>query len=203
MAARTSFPVELLGDLDSLAHRYNQLWLNYERQAKSTPALRLRITAALLKELNVGDQAIAAQLSHAFRDIRQETGTCPYPGIEALLTDLKTKYKLGLYTNGPSDMQREKMDALGFNRFFDVILIAGAIDIYKPDPEGFHLLLRQLDVDPKECLFVGDTVDTDIVGAHSVGMPTCWVKHTERAPLHDIEPTLTMSNTALLREVLL
>jgi len=203
VAARSSFPVELLGDLDLLAHRYNQLWLEYERQAESTAALRLQITTALLDELNVGDQAIAVQLSQTFHDVRQETGILPYPDAEALLTDLKPKYKLGLYTNGPSDIQWEKIDALGFNRFFDVILVAGDIDIYKPDPEGFKLLLTQLDANPKECLFVGDTYDTDVVGAYNAGMPTCWVKRKDCEPIDGIQPTLITRETALLREVLL
>ena len=195
--------MELLGNLDSLARRYNQLWLEYERQAESTAALRLQIITELLEELNVGSEAIAAQLSQAFHDVRQETGILPYPDVETLLTELKPKYKLGLYTNGLSDMQWAKIDTLGFNRFFDAILVAGDINIYKPDPEGFMLLLTKLDTAPEECLFVGDTYDTDIVGAHNAGMPTCWVKREERETIDGIQPTFITRETALLHEVLL
>ena len=202
-ANRSLFPVDLLGDLDSIARRYNELWLGYERLAESTDALRLTITTKLLDELGVGDQQIAVQMSQACRDIRQETGILSYPGVDALLADLKTKYKLALYTNGPSDMQWEKIRALGFDQVMDVIIVAGDVDIYKPDPRAFALLLGELNVAAEQTLFVGDNYDTDIVGAHNAGMATAWVKRRENETIEGIQPTFVTSETALLREVLL
>ena len=42
----------------------------------------------------------------------------------------------------------------------------------KPHPEIFHQALCSVGVDPTEAMFVGDTVDTDIVGGNRVGMRT-------------------------------
>jgi putative hydrolase of the HAD superfamily len=42
----------------------------------------------------------------------------------------------------------------------------------KPHPEIFHHALRTIGVDPSAAMFVGDDVDTDIVGGNRVGMRT-------------------------------
>ena len=198
-----SFPIELLGDLDALARRYSELWLDNERSAESADALRLLITTELLDELGTGNQAIAMQLSHAYQTIREETGILSYPGVDALLADLKSKYRLAIYTNGRSDMQWEKIRALGFDRVMDTIIVAGDVGIYKPDPRAFALLLKELDVAAEQMLFVGDTYAADIVGAHHAGMQTAWVTHGEDEAIDGIQPTYVISETSLLREVLL
>ena len=42
----------------------------------------------------------------------------------------------------------------------------------KPHPEIFHHALRTIGVDPSEAMFVGDDIDTDIVGGNRIGMRT-------------------------------
>jgi putative hydrolase of the HAD superfamily len=42
----------------------------------------------------------------------------------------------------------------------------------KPHPEIFHRALRMIGVDASEALFVGDDVDSDIVGGNRIGMRT-------------------------------
>ena len=202
-ASRCSFPVALLGDLDSLARRYNELWLDNERAASSKEALRLHITTSLLDELGTGNPEIALKLAQAFGDIRNETGIAAYPGVAELLADLTKEYKLALYTNGPSDIQWEKIHALGFDQLMDVILVAGDIGIYKPDLRGFTLLLEQLDEAAKHVLFVGDNYDADIAGAHNAGMYTAWVTDTEGTVIDSVQPTIIISAAAQLREALL
>jgi HAD superfamily hydrolase (TIGR01509 family) len=49
----------------------------------------------------------------------------------------------------------------------------------KPHPEIFHLALRTVGVEPSGAMFVGDDVDTDIVGANRVGMRTALLSARE------------------------
>ena len=200
---RTSSSVELLGDLAAAAERYNELWLALERSAGSTDALRVQIMTTLFDERGMDDTAAALKISEAYGDVRRESGVLPYPGINALLADLKTNYKLGLLTNGPSDTQWEKIEALGFDQKFDAVIVAGDVGIYKPDVRIFELLMEQLGVAAEHSLFVGDTYDADILGAHQAGMYTAWIKRRENALTDGVQPTLVKSDTALLREVLL
>ena len=49
----------------------------------------------------------------------------------------------------------------------------------KPHPAIFHQALCSVGVDPTEAMFVGDTVDTDIVGGNRIGMRTALLSARE------------------------
>lgn len=99
--------------------------------------------------------------------------TKAYPGACNLLMSLSGRVKLGLVTNAYNGvLQRKRIEASGLLRFFQEILIAGEVGIFKPDPEIFLLMSRKLSVLPEECLFIGDLIHYDIAGAHSAGMKT-------------------------------
>jgi HAD superfamily hydrolase (TIGR01549 family) len=211
---RSSVPVERFGDLASAAERYNELWLELERSADSTDTLRSQIMTNLFEERGCHDMQNILQVSQAYDDVRRESGVAAYPGVDAFLADLKSNYKLGMYTNGPSFLQWEKIEALRFNQWFDAIIVAGDIDIYKPDSRAFASLSEALGVPASRTLFVGDSYEADIVGAHAAGMYTAWIKHEDDVEidgaLHStpvkmghVQPTFVISETSQLREVLL
>jgi len=52
---------------------------------------------------------------------------------------------------------------------------------YKPDPKGLFMVAEKLDVDPKECLYVGDQ-SFDIDAAKNAGMTSCFVKRPIYSP---------------------
>jgi len=160
-------------------------------------------TTSIFDEKGISDEASALRISQAYGEVRQESGVLPYPGIDELLADLNPNYKLGLLTNGPFDTQWEKIEALGFDKLFDAVIVAGDIGIYKPDVRIFKILLEKLGVAAKHSLFVGDTYDTDIHGAHQAGMYTAWITREEGATTNGVQPTLVKTDTSLLREVLL
>ncbi|MCK5842029.1 MAG: HAD family hydrolase [Candidatus Sabulitectum sp.] len=111
-----------------------------------------------------------------FTDVHRELllqETRPYSGAAGMLKNLMGRVRLGLITNASdSVLQRQRIEKSGLGEFFQEILIAGEISLSKPDPEIFLLMSRKLDVLPEECLFVGDSVQYDITGAHSAGMKT-------------------------------
>jgi len=200
---RASLPARLLGDPASAADRYNELWLTLERSAETTDALRIQIMIAMFDERGISDEASALEISQVYGDVRRESGVLPYPGIDELLADLNSNYRLGLLTNGPSDTQGEKIEALGVDKLFDAVIVAGDIGIYKPDVQMFEILVEKLDVAAKHSLFVGDTYDADIHGAHQEGMYKAWITREEGAMTDGVQPTFVKTDTSLLREVLL
>ncbi len=172
---------------------------------ESTDALRVQIMAAIFDERGLTDKASILNISQAYGDVRRETGVLAYPGVDDLLAALKPNYKLGLLTNGPTDIQWEKIEALGFDKLFDIIIVAGDSGIYKPDVRAFETLLAKLEVAAEHSLFVGDTYSTDILGAQNAGMYTAWIKPKEAAVAvtDGIQPTLVISAAVQLRETLL
>ncbi len=99
--------------------------------------------------------------------------TRPNDGALELLQNLGNRVKLGLLTNAYDPvMQRRRIAASGLEGFFDEIVISGAEDCAKPDTKIFLLLCSRLGVDPKECIFIGDSPEYDIAGAGNAGMRT-------------------------------
>jgi HAD superfamily hydrolase (TIGR01509 family) len=100
----------------------------------------------------------------------------PYPDVRSFL-EYATEHglRLGLVTNGPSDLQRDKIDALGLRRYISAVVISGEHGVAKPDPAIFQVALDALAVDPADAWCVGDSLDTDITGALSAGMTALWL----------------------------
>jgi len=96
-----------------------------------------------------------------------------FPGVKPLLSALKQKVKIGLITNAYNgDEKRAHLKLTGLEPYFDVIVIAGEIGSFKPNPAIFRYALDRLDVLPERALFIGDSEAYDILGAHKAGLST-------------------------------
>lgn len=60
---------------------------------------------------------------------------------------------------------------------FEVILVSEWEGIKKPDPQIFKQASEQLNVSPKECIFVGDHPVNDVKAARNVGMKGIWKRN--------------------------
>ena len=103
------------------------------------------------------------------------THTMLYPETISVLDYLRQNYRLGMITNGASESQHKKMEGLGFEAYFDEILVSGDFGIDKPNPEIFLELCKRMGVTPEECVFVGDGLENDIKGSLGVGMKAIWI----------------------------
>ena len=103
-----------------------------------------------------------------------EVALSPYAGAEQLLLKLKNKgMKLALVTNGMIRPQRKKVQLLGIEKFFDIVVYAREWAANeKPNPEVYRLVLKKLGVYPERALAVGDNPHTDFWGAKKLGMLT-------------------------------
>jgi putative hydrolase of the HAD superfamily len=82
---------------------------------------------------------------------------------------------LGIVTNGQTEWQSRKIDALGLGSFFDAVLISEQEGIRKPDARIFQRALERCRVDkPAEAMFVGDHPEVDVAGAHAAGLVAVW-----------------------------
>ncbi|HFQ92597.1 MAG TPA: HAD family hydrolase [Anaerolineae bacterium] len=100
--------------------------------------------------------------------------TCvPFPGVPEMLAAVKQKVKTGLVTNAyDGKEQRKRIANAGLVEYFDAIIVAGEIGVYKPAPAIFLQALQRIETTPDATLFVGDSITHDMVGAKSVGMTT-------------------------------
>ncbi|GAE37469.1 HAD family hydrolase [Halalkalibacter akibai] len=101
----------------------------------------------------------------------------PFDNLIQMLEELKSSnFLLGMITNGYGQFQMDNIKALGIEEHFDVILVSEWEGIKKPDPKIFKRALEQLNVSPKQSVFVGDHPENDVKAAQNVGMRGIWIK---------------------------
>lgn len=197
-------PLEF-GPIDSLADDYNRAWWTAEDNYRThVDELRRLAWSALLRDRGRDDEELAGKLSSAYSQIRKETGLRLFDGVSQLIDDLKPRYPLGIVTNGPSDMQWPKLRELGLVDRFDGIVVAGDRGFFKPDPRPFVEILELLDAEAKTALFVGDSFEHDIIGAHGAGMRTAWIRSDGKTPPEDadVTPDYIFGSAIEVREIM-
>jgi putative hydrolase of the HAD superfamily len=108
---------------------------------------------------------------------------------DAALTRLRGVYRLGLLSDGPLQMQNNKIDALGLCDRLDEIVLTDqwGREFWKPHHRGFEEISRRLGVPPTECLYVADNPAKDFIAPIALGWRTICVKrpggiYTDRRP---------------------
>lgn len=82
---------------------------------------------------------------------------------------------LGLITNGEKEQHRSKIQKTDLEPYFSTVIISGEVGCAKPDKAIFELAARQAGVDIKDCVYVGDRLETDARGSQKAGMKGIWL----------------------------
>jgi len=97
---------------------------------------------------------------------------CAIPQTQAILPQLKTRYRLAVVSDAQSAFGLSELRAVGLADYFAPIVISGDYGYRKPDARLFQAALNELQVHPEEAIFVGNDRFRDILGARQVGMKT-------------------------------
>ena len=98
-------------------------------------------------------------------------------------------YKLGLVSNTEALLTAYDLKLLSLEDRFDAIVLSSSVGIKKPDKRIFETILGRLGVGPRECAFVGDTFEDDIVGAINAGIDPVFLTASRRfTPERGTEP---------------
>ncbi|MGT2894764.1 HAD family hydrolase [Streptococcus entericus] len=109
---------------------------------------------------------------------------------------LKSKgVPMGVITNGPTEHQLKKVKKLGLYDYVEPkrVIVSQATGFQKPEREIFNLAAQQFGFNPATTLYVGDSYDNDVMGAHNGGWRSMWFNHRGRTlkkgttPVFDLE----------------
>lgn len=94
-----------------------------------------------------------------------------------MLESVSTKYRIGMVTNGIASWQYDKIESLGYDRFFsrESMIISELVGVEKPHPFIYQKALEQFNIRPQDTLFVGDSWKNDVIGPTEMGMKAIWV----------------------------
>ena len=130
----------------------------------------------LFEELDLPIDKVMEELSDFFCS-RYLTSLHLYEDV-TVLEELHA-YHVGIITNGAhdehTDSQLSKVRHLGLSERIQSLTISGEVGIRKPKVGIFKVACERADVLPEEAMFVGDTVENDIVGANRAGMTSVFI----------------------------
>ena len=95
-----------------------------------------------------------------------------YPGTRETLARLSRRFSLFVITDGHGGMQRRKVERLGLSPLFKVVVYTSDHGKHwqKPSPQPFRYVVGLLNVEPNQCVYVGDNPRCDFAGASETGM---------------------------------
>lgn len=98
----------------------------------------------------------------------------------------ETATKLAVLTNGTSEQQKAKLNAVGLGRRVGPVFTAEDLGAAKPDPSTYLTVCARLGVDPGSVCHVGDLYDLDFLAPRAAGLQAL---HLDRANAgHPDEP---------------
>jgi putative hydrolase of the HAD superfamily len=77
----------------------------------------------------------------------------------------------------------EKIKICQVGDLIDFIIISEDVKVRKPDKGIFEAAMSKINSKPEDCIFIGDTWQSDIIGASGCGIKTIWVnRYNESCP---------------------
>lgn len=103
----------------------------------------------------------------------------PYCGVNDVLDQLKTKYRLAAVSDGQSLWAVPELESAGLSHYFSSVTVSGDLGFRKPDIRIFQEGLRKLGLESHEVIFVGNDMYRDVYGAALAGMKTVFFKSNQ------------------------
>ena len=133
-----------------------------------------------------GDCAVAA---HIMEDGFLTDGLEVFPDAVPLLESLHARgVVMGIVSNWPGTLEAT-LERAGLRHYFSVVVPSAAVGYAKPHPQIFRIAAERLGVDCARTLYVGDSVEHDVVGGTSVGMTVALIDRDGRHAQHELRIT--------------
>jgi putative hydrolase of the HAD superfamily len=105
-----------------------------------------------------------------------------FPETQTVLSTLKEEgFQLGVIGNSTEGIL-ERLKNLKLSQYLDIVVFSQEAGAEKPDPAPFKLALNRSGRSPSECIFVGDSLVTDIPGARNVGIEPILIDREGKHP---------------------
>lgn len=119
-----------------------------------------------------------------------------YPDARAALAALEPR-RLAILSNGSPEMLNALVRNSGLDRVLDATISVDAMKVFKPAPEAYTPIERELGIPPGEVLFVSSN-PWDACGAKAFGLNVAWIERVTPEAMalgcldSELVPPLTM-----------
>lgn len=132
-----------------------------------------------------------------------------YPGITEMLEECSRK-GIPMYVLSNSGFSAEALkvvlERLGIGRYFSGVWSSADFGRVKPCREIFEMGISEIltehpEYKKEDILYIGDTYDTDVVGAYNAGIDAAWINRKNAADIKNYA-AYEIKDTIYLREIL-
>lgn len=103
-----------------------------------------------------------------------------FDDVEELLTTAADRgVGVCLLTNSSAEQTDLKLDAIGWGGRFPVVT-TDTLGVGKPDPRIYAAACDVAGTPPHTTVCIGDTLDTDVLGARAAGLRAAWLQRVDR-----------------------
>lgn len=175
------------------------LWVDYQNGNISAKELKHTRFKPWAEQLNTTPETLNSEYMQAMADICRLL-----PGAKELIHSLVGRVKLGIITNGFSDLQTIRLERTGMAAHFEHVVISEEVGMAKPDCRIFEYALTLMgNPDKKRVLMVGDNPHSDILGGINAGIETCWLNCNKGEAPENINADVEVGSLKELQRFLL
>lgn len=183
-------------DIEKMIKIRNRIAKELKGKVTNLEEVRLEAFRQTLKDIGRPNDALASHLNqvylqHRFEDI--ELFDDVLPSLKAL----RAKYTLGILSNGNSYPER-----CGLERIFQFVIFSQDYGVEKPDSRLFQIAVEKAGCSKQQLLHVGDSLETDIVGAINAGIKCVWLNRKQMKSNLEIQINYEISSLLELIEIL-
>ncbi len=162
-----------LSSFDSFFQHYEQinhsLWNEYHTKRITKQKLIVERFSQSLTAFGIAHYDWEVLNSQYLENMAKQTRL--FPDTLQTLTYLKKKgYQMYIITNGFREVQHKKLITCGLSDYFRKVIISEDIQTTKPHRQIFEYALKSGNAQKKRSIMIGDSWDTDIIGALEFGM---------------------------------
>ena len=172
-------------DYDAFQAVNKLLWVAYQNNEITAEDIQMRRFAKLAEQTGVHQIQLNQELMAEMAKVSK-----PLDGVMEMLETLYPEVKMGIITNGFTELQQHRLQNTQTEKFFEIVVVSEQIGVAKPDRKVFDYAFSQMDkLDKTKILMVGDTLASDILGGYNSGIDTCWFNHANLVNDTKIQPT--------------
>ncbi len=140
--------------------------------------LMANVGQPLMKQMQVLGGEKAREWYDVYREFnhsRHDEFIRPYPGIEEILEELRSRgAALAVVTSKSRETVAMAFRCIPIESYFHAVITADDTEFHKPAPQPLQMALRHLDLAPDESVYIGDS-PFDIEAGHAAGTATAAV----------------------------
>lgn len=181
--------------VDKMIEIRNSVAAELKGKVVNLEEIRLHAFKRTVESIGFPDDALATDLNalylkHRFEDIEL------YPDVIPVLDTLRSDFRLGLLSNGNGYPER-----CGLPDRFSFVVFSQNVGVEKPDAEIFLAACRRAGCAPHELTHVGDSLQSDVMGANGIGAVSVWLNRDAKRNDSGIVPDHEIRSLTELKDI--